>query len=129
MKLALFSKGSLGRFLAAGVPAFVLAVPLNYMLVEGFHWPKQVAYAVVMVFQVSVNFLMCRYLVFTRTPSSNLLKQYGLFSAGILFFRVGDWCTYYVLVELVGIYYLAVQVLNAALFSFFKFSYTRRIMK
>lgn len=129
MSLISFRTGSLGRFLIAGVPTFVLALPLNYALVEWAHMSKEWAYGLVLFFQVTVNFLICRFVVFERGSAIPLWKQYGLFTGGILFFRLADWCLYYVLVQVVGLYYIGVQLFNAGLFSLVKFGYARKIMK
>ncbi len=119
----------LGKFLLAGLPAFVLAVPFNWLLVTHWGWPKGPAYAVVLLVQVTINFFLCRWFVFEKTGDKSILAEFGAFVAGIAFFRLADWGVYYLLVNGVGLYYLAVQLANVVLFSVLKFLYTERVMQ
>jgi len=113
------------KFLAVGLPAFALAVPLNYGLVEFAHLDKRLAYALVLCFQVSVNFVMCRIFVFENKVETSLAAQFAKFFGGIISFRVLDWVLYSFLVEVVGIYYLLVQIMNVLIFSVAKFLFAR----
>lgn len=115
------------KFMAAGLPAFILAVPLNYLLVEWGHWGKGYAYALVMAAQVTVNFFMCRAFVFQRRAEASLGAQFGAFFFGIMAFRLADWLVYYALVHWAGWYYLIVQFFNVAVFAALKFIYSERI--
>ncbi len=119
----------LAKFLAAGLPAFVLAVPFNWLLVTHWGWSKGPAYAVVLLAQVTINFFLCRWFVFEKTRDTSLLAEFGAFVAGIAFFRLADWGVYYLLVNVAGFYYLAVQLMNVVLFSVLKFLYTERVMQ
>ncbi len=119
----------MGRFLAAGLPSFIIAVPLNWLLVEHFHWHESGAYALVLVFQVSVNFFMCRWFVFKNRKSTALWVQFYQFAAGILLFRLADWALYSVLVRFAGLYYLGVQIANIFIFVVLKFKFSKKIME
>ena len=119
----------MGRFLAAGLPSFLLAVPLNWFLVEHLQWQESIAYALVLVFQVSVNFFMCRWFVFKDRKSTALWVQFYQFTIGILFFRLADWALYTVLVRFAGLYYLAVQVANVFIFAVLKFKFSKKVME
>ncbi len=117
------------QFLAAGLPSFLLAVPLNYLLVERLHAPKGPVYAVVLLFQVTVNFFMCRWFVFEKKSATSLWREFAAFTAGILLFRLADWCVYYILVNRFGFYYLAVQLANVVIFSLAKFLFSERALR
>ena len=119
----------LAKFLAAGLPAFLLAVPLNYALVETAGLPKPIAYALVQVVQVSVNFFLCRAFVFESSAESSLLKEFVQFVGGILVFRLADWMVYVVAVNHLGFYYLAVQLTNVVVFSVAKFLLAERVFQ
>ena len=116
------------KFLAAGLPSFLVAVPLNWLLVTRWGCPKSPAYALVLLFQVTINFFMCRWFVFEKTSDKSLAAEFGAFVAGIAFFRLADWGVYYLLVNVAGFYYLAVQLVNVVLFSVLKFMYSERVM-
>ncbi len=118
-----------GKFLAAGIPAALLAIPLNYALVEFGHLPKPLAYAIVLIMQVLVNFLACRYIVFARTSKVPVHVQFIQFSLGILGFRVADWATYSLLAGYFGMYYPVLQVFNIVLFALLKFRFSERVME
>jgi len=119
----------LGGFLAAGLPSFALAVPLNWVLVEKLRWFEPVAYALVLLFQVTVNFFMCRWFVFVDRNEKHILLQFGQFVSGILLFRVADWALYSVLVKVFDFYFLAVQVANIFIFVILKFRVSQKIME
>lgn len=125
-----FKKGlKVGGFLAAGLPSFALAVPINWFLVDKLLWNTSVAYAVVLLFQVTMNFFMCRWFVFKDRKETGLLIQFSQFVAGILFFRLADWGLYTVLVKYAGLYYLAVQVANVFIFAMLKYKFSKKVME
>lgn len=116
------------KFLAAGLPSFLMAVPLNWLLVTQWECPKGPAYALVLLFQVTLNFFMCRWFVFEKTSKESLWVEYGAFVAGIAFFRLGDWGVYYLLVTVFGFHYLVIQLMNVGLFAVLKFRYSERVL-
>lgn len=116
-------------FLVAGLPAIALAIPLNYSLVTLLQMPAPAAYAVVLVIQVTLNFFCCRWFVFKSPPGTSLWKQYGKFTGGILAFRILDWGVYVFLVQVMGWYFLLVQLLNVFVFALLKFGYSKRVME
>ena len=116
-------------FIAVGLPAFLLAIPLNYFLVTYWGWNEPSAYALVLVAQVSLNFVMCRLFVFEKGSTENIFVQFLKFMAGILGFRILDWVVYVAAVEYLGFHYLLVQVANVFLFSVGKFLFAKRIFE
>ena len=120
--------GTVIKFLASGIPSFLVAVPLNWLLVEHAGFPHAAAYAVVLVFQVSVNYLMCKAFVF-RMPGRRVnLGEFRQLTAGILVFRLLDWGVYLFLVKILGIHYLLAQIFNVVVFALAKFLYTERVL-
>jgi putative flippase GtrA len=119
----------IGGFLVAGLPSFALAIPINWFLVTQARWSEAVAYALVLVVQVTLNFFMCRWFVFTDRKVTPMWVQFGQFMSGILFFRLADWALYTLLVSAFGFYFLAVQIANIFIFAVLKFKYSQRIMK
>jgi putative flippase GtrA len=117
------------RFILAGVPSFALAVPLNYVLTTAVGMSKPAAYAVVMVFQVSVIFWFCRWFVFDTDRERSLWKSFLVFFNGILLFRLADWALYSFLVTRLGLPFLAVQLFNGAAFALLKFEFSRRVLE
>lgn len=117
------------KFFAYGIPAFALAVPFNYALVKWLGLRESGAYAIVLVFQVSINFILCRWFVFDPHRDKTVRRQFLEFMASILAFRVGDWILYWYLVEKIGWYFLAVQVGNVFVFGLLKFLVSKKIME
>jgi putative flippase GtrA len=114
------------QFLAAGVPGLLLALPLNLLLVEWAGLSKQIAYALVLLLQVSVNYVMCRWFVFRADDrQQGGLQEFLGFMGGILCFRLGDWALYVALVQWVSVHYLLIQLFNVVVFSVFKFLFSR----
>lgn len=126
MKLNAFK---IGKFLAAGVPSGLLALPINYLLVEALHLDKSLAYAIVLLLQVTANFFICRAFVFERTATSSLRSQFVKFMGGILAFRAADWLLYSLFVGFFGNYFLILQIINAVLFALLKFRFSERVME
>jgi putative flippase GtrA len=127
---AVAAKGfRVARFLLSGVPAFALAVPLNWLLVERGHVWKPGAYAIVMAVQLIINFFMCRYVVFRKQDRRAWPAQVAPFVFGFLGFRVADWLLYTLCTQVLGMYYLAAQFANVAVFALVKFEYARWVME
>jgi putative flippase GtrA len=117
----------LTKFLLVGLPAFILAVPLNYLLVEEILIGKGISYALVLILQVSINFFMCRWLIFTSSPRP-WYSDFGGFVIGILGIRCLDWGVYWLLVQVFGFYYILIQLINVLVFSLAKFLFAKRIL-
>ena len=117
------------RFLAAGIPAFLIAIPLNWLLVESFSWPKPAAYALVLFIQVIINFFACVLFVFERDTTRKLHHQFLIFLGGIMAARLLDWALYSLLVQTTTIHYTAIQLSNVVLFSLLKFAFARRTIE
>jgi len=117
------------RFLAAGIPAFLIAIPLNFFLIERLHWPKPNAYALVLVVQVTINFFACILFVFKRDASKSLASQFAIFATGILATRVLDWGLYTFLVSVIPVHYVFIQLTNVVIFSLAKFTFARRTIE
>ncbi|MBR1609206.1 MAG: GtrA family protein [Kiritimatiellae bacterium] len=125
-------------FLAVGLPAFLAAFPLNFLLVDRCGMPKTLAYAFVLVVQVNINFPLCRKFVFEPAPEKSVWRQYGEFMGAVAAFRGLDWVFYSFCVEALRFplvvagrdcYYLAYQLANVVVFSLAKFVFCRRAIE
>jgi len=123
--------GKLLQFLITGLPAFALAIALNYTLVERWNVHSALAYAVVLVIQVVVNFLLLRRFVFKKSEASttSALQDFLALLAGVSVVRLLDWGLYTLLVSVVGLPFLWVQLGNVALFSVVRFLYAERVLR
>lgn len=117
------------KFLLAGLPSFLVAIPVNWLLVEQLNLDKALSYACVLYMQMTINFFVCRFWVFESGREKSLILQYFQFLAGIFFFRLADWGVYYVLVTLCGFFYLGVQVCNIVIFAFLKFHFSKQVIE
>jgi putative flippase GtrA len=117
------------KFVAVGIPSFALAIPLNYALVTWSQFPKPLAYAVVLLLQVTVNFFLCRAFVFDLAPGLSLGRSFIAFLSGIALFRVADWGVYVLLTSFFGVYFLVAQLLNGALFVVLKFQFSKLVFE
>jgi putative flippase GtrA len=117
------------KFGIAGLPAFLVAMPLNWFLVEEIRLLKPAAYFITLFFQVTVNFILLRLFVFKGETVKNVLSVYLQFLWGIAFFRLLDWGLYTFLVQNTEIHYLLVQIGNVVIFSLAKFVYSKKIME
>lgn len=119
----------LGTFLVAGIPAFAIAIALNWFLVSKGGWHKSISYALVLFLQISTNFFICRSFVFSSKRTSSILKQYSTFMSGILIIRGIDWILYSLLVNSFGFHYLIVQLFNVAIFSILKYKFSKNLIE
>jgi putative flippase GtrA len=119
---------SLLKFLAAGGPSFLIALPLNCLLIERCGWPKPAAYALVLCFQVVINFFICTFVVFRRDVTKSLWAQFFVFMAGILSTRLLDWALFSIITHFFP-HYLVVQIFNVVLFSLTKYAFAKRTIE
>jgi putative flippase GtrA len=117
------------KFGLAGLPAFVVAVPLNIVLIEWAHWPKPVAYLLVVFIQMTAGFLMNHYLVFRTTEERPLLPAYGKYVLSLGAIRLLDWCSYTALVELIHIRYVIAQIGCSVFFLLVKYISAKAIFR
>ena len=125
-------------FLAVGLPAFLVAFPLNFLLVDRCGLHKALAYAIVLVVQVNINFPLCRRFVFDPDPGKSVWKQYAEFMGAVAVFRGLDLLFYTFCVEKLRFplvilgrdcYYLAYQLANVIVFSLAKFVFCGRAIE
>ena len=121
--------GKILKFLASGLPAFALAVPLNWLLVAHVGLNKALAYALVLLFQITANFVMCRFFVFRSRGTRHWLVQFWQLGAGSAGFRCLEWCVYNLMVSVLGVPYILAQLLNVFIFVLFKFKYAKTVME
>ena len=100
--------------------------------------PKALAYAIVLVVQVNINFPLCRRFVFDPAPDKTLWRQYVEFMGAVAVFRGLDWLFYTFCVEALRFplviagrdcYYLAYQLANVIIFSLAKFVFCKRAIE
>lgn len=113
----------------AGLPGFVVAFALNSALVKGLGMPKAVAYALVLVVQMTINFVICRHFVFAIRPEFKFWKAFAIFLNGVLVFRFFDWALYVLLTTRLAVPFLAAQLFNVALFSVLRFEFARGVFE
>jgi putative flippase GtrA len=116
------------RFLASGLPSFLLAIPLNIFLVQVLLIHKVPAYCLVLLFQITLNFFVLKRFAF-RSPEGSSARKFGIFMPGIIIFRILDAALYAFWVQTVGIYYLFAQILNVGLFSIAKFIFSKKVFE
>jgi putative flippase GtrA len=121
--------GKLVRFLAAGLPGFLVALGLNWLLVSFGNWPKPLAYALVLLVQFTLNFFVCFYWVFERKTPRPTWRQYWQLLSGVAITRGADWVVYTILTGVAGLPYLAVQLFNVLLFALLRFKFATMIFE
>lgn len=117
------------KFGMAGMPSFLIAIPLNWFLVEKILLHKPIAYLITLLFQVAVNFVFLRLFVFKSEKQGGKLITFFKFFWGIAFFRLLDWGLYTLLVQNTEIYFLIIQIGNVVIFSLAKFFFSKKIME
>ena len=116
-------------FLLAGLPSFIMAIFINWLFVDIIEFNKLISYAFVQLFQVVLNFFMCKFFVFKNKNKLNIIKQFFQFTIGIVFFRFLDWIIYSLIISNFEIYFIFVQIFNTIILSLFKFLYSKNILE
>lgn len=117
------------RFLLSGLPSFLIAIPLNIFLVELIDLPKILAYCLVLLLQITLNFFMLQRFTFRCDQQQSSLRKFRHFMLGIIIFRILDAMLYAFLVQRLGLYYILAQILNVGLFSIAKFLFSQYVFE
>lgn len=117
------------KFFVWGIPAFAIAVPLNYALVKELGLARPLAYALVLLVQVTINFFACCFFVFDTDRRRSLGKSFVIFFNGIILFRLADWAVYSLLTTQFDLPFVGVQLFNVALFGLLKFEFSKRVFE
>jgi putative flippase GtrA len=113
----------------AGIPAFAAALLTNLFLVDKLHWPKPVAYMLVLCLQMTINFFICRVLVFEPVADAPIFRQYTHFMSGNGAIRFIEWLFYTILVEGFRVHYLTVQIVSIVVFASVKFKFAESLFE
>jgi putative flippase GtrA len=126
MKLGL---SKFAAFLATGVPAFLLAVPLNYILVNYIGLSHELSYVIVLLISQIINFVLVKIFVFRGWKKNSPQKQVLYFVVTTSLIRLLDWLVYVVMVEYASVYFIVAQLTNVVAFSVLRFCVNRIILK
>jgi len=110
-------------YLGLGVPAFLGAIALNALLVERLGAPPWLAYPVVILLQLKINFYFCSRFLFSELEPGKYWPAFRTFLAGAVIFRIVDWGLYVIWVYFELLPYLTAQLVNIALFSVVRFAF------
>jgi len=117
------------KFVVFGLPMFAASIGINIFMVETLHWPKWLSYAIALYVQVTVNFFICRWFIFSPSKTKSIWRQYVGFMSVVAVFRLLDWATYTVLVSTTQIHYIVIQCANVVVFSLAKFYFSKRTIE
>ena len=113
------------KFLLAGLPSALLAIPLNIVLVEIGEVNKTISYGLVIFLQILLNFIFINNYVFKY---NNRFTSFIKFFFGIIIFRAFDLIIYSQMITLFPKLYILIQLSNVAIFSMIKFKYSKFIL-
>ena len=117
------------RFMISGLPSFLLAIPLNIFLVKVLALPYLVAYILVMLMQITINFFFLKRFTFHEAKELSVKRRFTLFMLGIILFRAIDALVYSALIKYLGLYYVLAQILNVGVFSLAKYLFSKHIFE
>ena len=116
------------KFLFLGLPAFLIAIPLNYFFVEIIELEKILSYFLVMVFQVILNFLITiKFIFFKRGGYTQF--NFLVFLSIVLSVRFFDWYLYGLLIKSLDFHFIIIQITNVGFFSYIKFILLKKYLK
>lgn len=117
------------QFGLAGLPAFLIAIPLNIFLVQYAHWPKPVAYVPVIWLQFTAGFLMNHYLVFKTAGKIPFWRAYFQFAASMGIIRIFDWSAYTAATVWAHVPFVLAQICCSGVFLVIKYLSARPIFR
>jgi putative flippase GtrA len=108
------------KFILSGLPSFILALPLNYFLVTAINIDHEISYAIVILFQVAINYVLSMLFVF---DVENVISATNLihFVVVVGIFRLVDWWLYVFFINYTDLYFLFIQFQNVLILSVVKY--------
>jgi putative flippase GtrA len=106
LKPYLLEDGAFMRWTFFSAFSFLFIVGLTTALHEVFRVGEKLAFLIPLVVVFFVNFAACRYFVY-GARSQPLARQFAKFAISSLGFRVGEYAVYWVLIDIIGMWYLA----------------------
>tara|TARA_B100001939_G_C16538780_1_gene445359 strand:- start:3 stop:395 length:393 start_codon:yes stop_codon:yes gene_type:complete len=116
-------------FFLVGLPSYILAVALNYYLVEFIDISVLISYLLVLILQVVINFFLNLKYVFKSNGYKSTLLKFKHFSLSIITVRFLDWSLFALIISLFDIWYLFVQTLNILVFGLIKYVLSKKIFE
>jgi putative flippase GtrA len=118
---------SLARFAGLGGISFATNVGLTAFLHELVHLPEEVAFAISLVTVFTMNFLACRYVVFSGR-AGDPKRQLVLYALSSLGFRLGEYLAFLALHTWLGTPYLLAIFVVLGVSFVIKFLYYRFVV-
>lgn len=114
----------------SGLPGFVIAIGLNYTLVDLLNLNVYGSYIVVLIVVSLMNyFIIDKYIFPDQNKKNSTLKKFTGFAAVIVTSRVLEWMMYSLIVYHTNIYYIFIQIFVSTLFVFIKYFILKKIFK
>lgn len=114
----------------SGMPGFVIAICLNYTLVDVFNLNIYGSYVIVLLFVSLINYFIVDNVVFNnRDKEHGPLKRFSGFISVIFTSRFLEWILYSIIIYLTNIYYIIIQIFVSAAFIFIKYYALKKIFK
>ena len=114
----------------SGLPGFIIAIALNYTLVDVFNLNIYGSYVIVLLFVSFMNYFIVDKFVFTNSNKEHgSFKRFSGFISVIFTSRFFEWILYSILIYLTNIYYIIVQIFVSTMFVFFKYFVLKKIFK
>ena len=116
------------RFLVFGLPLAAICFASNAFFVQVLNLYKPLAYALVLLIQVTLGYTLNRIFVFYDVVGdSPQLIMMSLYVTANLSLRITDWAVYSLQVEFWGVPYLLAQLINMVAFLLIKYVVYERI--
>ncbi len=90
--------------------SFLMIVSLTSLLHEVFHVGERLAFLSPLVILYFTNFFVCRYFVYQSTDQS-IPRQFLAYSLSSVGFRIVEYLTYWVLLDGLGVWYIAAMLI------------------
>jgi putative flippase GtrA len=107
-----------------GIMSFI-AMVVNFTVSIGGHkilgMSPNLSYALALVFVSTTTFFMCRYFVYRTAAHHAPIKQYGKFILSTISFRGCEYAVFWILFNIVGIWYLWAIIIVAITSTIIKF--------
>lgn len=110
--------------------SFLLNIGGTVFLHEIVGLTEVFSYALVLLALLSINFLGCRYYVFSsdQGQEKGFFKQFSGFLGSSVVFRFSEFLVFWFLVEVLGLYYVVVAVCVAGFFFVVKYVFYNKVL-
>ncbi len=112
------------KYILSGVVLYGLSIAANYLLVSQLNIQKTIAYALTLILELCIGYLLNEFFVYESKKKKHKKK---LFIAVAVTFRLINWGIYTYLIGFLNTHYLYIQLALIGIFAIIKFNIYKKV--